>query len=362
MGSIDEDEMMKTMKTKGPVVVTGAAGYVGSWLVMRLLQLGYTVRATVRNPTNIEKTKHLLAIPGAKERLTLWKADLDDEGSFDGVTNGSIGVFHLATPMDFESTDPENEILKPTLRGVLNVMKSCKKAKTVKRVIFTTSAGTVNVEEHQKPVYDESSWSDLDFIRNTKMTGWMYFVSKTLAEKAAQEFAEENNIHFISVIPTLVVGPFIMNSMPPRNEAHYSILKQIQLVHLDDLCNAHIFLWENPKAEGRYICSSEDTTIYQLANMLRNRYPEYCIPTRFDGIDESIEPVRFSSKKLTDLGFQYKYTWEDMFDGAIQSCKEKNLLPTLDGMSPEVVNKETKLPTSLAPPPPPPQSKPAVLE
>ncbi|KAI3884755.1 hypothetical protein MKW92_042644 [Papaver armeniacum] len=371
IGIIDEDQMMKTMKMNGPVVVTGAAGYVGSWLVMRLLQLGYTVRATVRDPTNIQKTKHLLAIPEAKERLTLWKADLDDEGSFDGVTSGSIGVFHLATPMDFESTDPENEILKPTLRGVLNVMKSCKKAETVKRVIFTTSAGTVNVEEHQKPVYNESSWSDLDFIRTTKMTGWMYFVSKTLAEKAAQEFAEENNIHFISVIPTLVVGPFLMNSMPPSmltalalitgNEAHYSILKQIQLVHLDDLCNAHIFLWENPKAEGRYICSSEDTTIYQLANMLRNRYPDYYIPTKFDGIDESIEPVRFSSKKLTDLGFQYKYTWEDMFDGAIQSCKEKNLLPILDGVSPELVNKKMKLPTSLAPPPPP-QLKPAVLE
>ncbi|KAI3980132.1 hypothetical protein MKX01_033273 [Papaver californicum] len=321
----EDDEMTKTiMKMKGPVVVTGAAGYVGSWLVMRLLQLGYTVRATVRDP------------------------NLVDEGSFDPVIDGSIGVFHLATPMDFESTDPENEIIKPTLHGVLNVMKSCKKAKTVKRVIYTTSAGTVCAEEHQKPVYDESSWSDLEFCWNTKMTGWMYFVSKTLAEKAAQEFAKDNGIHFISIIPTLVVGPFIMNSMPPSmltalalitgNEAHYSILKTIQLVHLDDLCNAHIFLWENPEAEGRYICSSEDTTIYQLANMLRKRYPEYCnIPTKFHGIDESIQPVRFSSKKLTDLGFQYKYTWEDMFDGAIQSCKEKNLLlPTLDDMPPEV--------------------------
>src|SRR5438105_3519664 len=35
---------------KGPVVVTGASGFVGSWLVMKLLQAGYTVRATVRDP------------------------------------------------------------------------------------------------------------------------------------------------------------------------------------------------------------------------------------------------------------------------------------------------------------------------
>lgn len=35
---------------KGPVVVTGSSGFVGSWLVMKLLQAGYTVRATVRDP------------------------------------------------------------------------------------------------------------------------------------------------------------------------------------------------------------------------------------------------------------------------------------------------------------------------
>lgn len=40
-------------------------------------------------------------------------------------------------------------------------------------------------------------------------------MSKTMAEQAAWKFAEENNIDFVSVIPPLVVGPFIMQSMPP---------------------------------------------------------------------------------------------------------------------------------------------------
>lgn len=43
----------------------------------------------------------------------------------------------------------------------------------------------------------------------------MYFVSKTLAEKAAWEAAKENNIMFFSIIPPLVVGPFIIPTMPP---------------------------------------------------------------------------------------------------------------------------------------------------
>ncbi|XVE69848.1 hypothetical protein DITRI_Ditri10aG0024600 [Diplodiscus trichospermus] len=319
------------------VCVTGASGFIGSWLIMRLLENGYTVRATVRDPDNAKKVKHLLELPKADTHLTLWKADLSEEGSFDEAIQGCSGVFHVATPMDFESKDPENEVIKPTINGVLDIMKACLKAKTVRKLVFTSSAGTVNVEEHQKTVYDESNWSDLEFVYAKKMTGWMYFVSKTLAEQAAWKFAKENNLDFITIIPTLVIGPFLMPSMPPSlitglspitgNEAHYSIIRQGQFVHLDDLCMAHIFLFENPKAEGRYICSSHAATIVELAKLLREKYPEYNIPTKFKDADESLENVVFSSKKLLDLGFQFKYSLEDMLVGAVETCRQKGLIP-----------------------------------
>jgi len=52
-------------------------------------------------------------------------------------------------------------------------MKACLKAKTVRRFIFTSSAGTLNVTEDQKPLWDESCWSDVEFCRRVKMTGWV---------------------------------------------------------------------------------------------------------------------------------------------------------------------------------------------
>ena len=64
-------------------------------------------------------------------------------------------------------------------------------------------------------------------------------------------------------------------------ESHYTILKNIQFIHLDDLCESHIFLFENSEAKGRYICSSHDTNIYDLARMLQKRYPEYNIQQEF---------------------------------------------------------------------------------
>ncbi|XP_042510762.1 dihydroflavonol 4-reductase-like [Macadamia integrifolia] len=234
----------------------------------------------------------------------------------------------------------KNEVIKPAVNGILNVLRSCLKAKTIRRVVFTSSAGAVARQEKQLPVYDESSWSDLEFIKKKKMTGWMYFMSKTLSEKIALEFAEENSLDLITIIPTLVVGQFLTPWMPPsmitafalitgyaRNEAHYSILKQVKFVHLDDLCNAHIFLLEHPEAKGRYICSSHNTNIIELAKMLRKRFPEYHIPTEFNFEGESLEVVAFSSRKLTELGFEFKYSLEDMYVGATESAREKGLLP-----------------------------------
>lgn len=64
--------------------------------------------------------KHLLDLPKAATHLTLWKADLADEGSFDEAIKGCTGVFHVATPMDFESKDPEVliHITKQLLPGI----------------------------------------------------------------------------------------------------------------------------------------------------------------------------------------------------------------------------------------------------
>ncbi|OIS98434.1 PREDICTED: dihydroflavonol 4-reductase-like isoform X1 [Nicotiana attenuata] len=322
----------------GPTVcVTGAAGFIGSWLVMKLLQRGYNVHATVRDPENKNKVKHLWELPKADSKLTLWKAELTEEGSFDEAIHGCQGVFHVATPMDFDSKDPENEVIKPTIRGILNIIESCAKAKTVKRLVFTSSAGTVDIQQHQKLVYDESNWSDLDFIYAKKMTGWMYFASKILAEKAAWEATKAKNIEFISIIPTLVVGPFITPTFPPSlitalslitgNEAHYSIIKQGKYVHLDDLCEAHIFLYEHPNAQGRFLCSSDHAIIYDVAKMVREKWPEYYVPSEFKDIDKDLPVASFSSKKLTDMGFEFKYNLEDMYRGAIETCRLKGLLP-----------------------------------
>ncbi|KAH9323359.1 hypothetical protein KI387_017998, partial [Taxus chinensis] len=280
------------------VCVTGAAGFMGSWLVKRLLEKGYTVHGTVRDPDNKAKVSHLLSLPGAEERLKLFRAELSEEGSFDAAVAGCDGVFHVATPTEFAPKDPQNDLIKPAIEGTLNALKACTKAKTVKRIVVTSSAATVSINEspEQNQYIDESCWTDVNFLQTKTPPAWAYPVSKTLAEQAAWEYAKKHGLDMVTIIPVLVVGPAITPMVPSSiqlalspltgNPQFFGGLKGMQivsgsisLVHVEDVCSAQIFLMENLKAQGRHICCPINTSVPQLVEYLAKRYPHYNVPT-----------------------------------------------------------------------------------
>ena len=89
---------METKKIKSQVLVTGASGYIASWLVKYLLEDGYTVHGTVKSLDNKKKVEHLNKI--AEEsvgELKLFEADLLKEGSFENAMKGCTIVFHTVT-------------------------------------------------------------------------------------------------------------------------------------------------------------------------------------------------------------------------------------------------------------------------
>ncbi|XP_060215591.1 vestitone reductase-like [Lycium barbarum] len=186
-------------------------------------------------------------------------------------------------------------------------------------------------------VIDESSWSDVEFIRKNCPVLAAYSICKTLAEKTAFEFAEKHDIEVVSVIPPWIHGPFVTPHCPGsvRDLMGYFFGERdlmiehyptIPVVHVDDVANAHIFLFEYPNARGRYICSNVAITINQLTRLLSARYPEYKIPIveLSKEVCDSQYP-EYSSKKLLETGFKYEHGLEVMYDGAIECCKIRGL-------------------------------------
>ncbi|XP_043814331.1 phenylacetaldehyde reductase isoform X2 [Manihot esculenta] len=302
------------MSGEGKVVsVSGASGYIASWLVKFLLQRGYTVKASVREPNDARKTEHLLVLDGAKERLQLFKADLMDEGSFDPVVEGCECVFHTASPFYLSATDPQAELIDPALKGTLNVLRSCTKVPSIKRVVITSSMAAVAF--NGKPlapdvIIDETWFSDPDFCEKSKL--W-YMLSKTLAEEAAWKFTKENGIDMVTINPGLVIGPLLQ---PTLNTSSESVLKLIngaekypnttfRWVDVRDVANAHIYAFENSSASGRYCLVGSVVHSSETLEILHKLFPELKIPKECADDKPPSTKYQVSKKRAENLGIKF---------------------------------------------------------
>ena len=52
----------------------------------------------------------------------------------------------------------------------------------------------------------------------------MYYVSKTLAEQAAMQFAKENRMEVVSILPVIVAGPWLTTGVPASVDVTMSLI------------------------------------------------------------------------------------------------------------------------------------------
>ncbi|KAG5517536.1 hypothetical protein RHGRI_038064 [Rhododendron griersonianum] len=211
------------------VCVTGASGYIASWIVKFLLQRGYIVKASVRDPNDVVQA--ILRRQSTYFHLTVLKRDFIclkqtylKKVSFDAAVDGCIGVFHTASPFYHDVKDPQVELIDPALKGTLNVLGSCAKAPSIKRVVLTSSIAAVAYNGRPRTpevVVDESWFSDPEVCKQNKM--W-YVLSKTLAEDAAWKFVKEKGIDMVAINPAMVIGPLLQ---PTLNTSAATILNII---------------------------------------------------------------------------------------------------------------------------------------
>ncbi|KAL8062501.1 hypothetical protein ABFX02_02G151600 [Erythranthe guttata] len=333
-------------ENKGRVCVTGGTGFMGSWMIKRLLEDGYSVNTTTRiDPERKRDISYLTNLAGASERLQIFNADLDKPETFAAAIEGCAGVFHMAHPLDFEEREPEDVKIKRVTTALKGILQACADSKTVRRVVYTSSISAVPFSAAAFAaaaaggLIDESYWTDVELVRSLKAFGGPYIVTKTITERAAIDIAGELGLDLVCVIPTWTTGPFICPHFPDSvyvamalilgDKEHYKHLKDTSLVHIDDVARAHIHVMEYPGAKGRYICSGVEFTIAELSEFISARYPEYKDKMPNEDAWKDLIPVKFSglsTKKLEETGFKYENGLEEMFDGAIKSCKEKGFL------------------------------------
>jgi nucleoside-diphosphate-sugar epimerase len=261
------------------VLVTGGSGFVGSHVILQLLNAGHTVRTTVRSLTREDSVRAMLKNAGAEPgaRLSFFAADLErDDGWVEAVT-GCDYVIHVASPLPIAAPKHEDELIVPARDGVLRVLKAARDAK-VRRVVLTSTCGAIYYgHPPQTAAFDETSWTNLDGEMSA------YVKSKAIAERAAWDFmsAEGGGLELAVINPAGIFGPVLgpdfsssievvkrlMNGMPGCPQLYFGI------VDVRDVADLHLRAMTDPAANGeRFIAVSGNAmSMLDIANVLKSR-------------------------------------------------------------------------------------------
>lgn len=268
------------------VLISGATGYIASHTVAALLEAGYEVLGTVRDPSRSEALAHLRALPGADERLELVRADLNEPGTFDAHVAEVDRVLHMASPFHITVDDPHRDLVQPAVRGTLSMLEACAEAPRVKRVVVTSSMAAITDEPDGARVLTEDDWND-----QSSLTRNPYYFSKAEAERAAWRFVDERKPAWDLVVinPFVVLGPSMTSAV---NESPKVLLDLMQgaypaimdltlgFVDVRDVARAHVEALRSDNASGRYICAGETLHLREVVALLRdNGYAHTKLPT-----------------------------------------------------------------------------------
>uniref|UniRef100_J3L5F4 NAD-dependent epimerase/dehydratase domain-containing protein n=2 Tax=Oryza brachyantha TaxID=4533 RepID=J3L5F4_ORYBR len=239
--------------------------------------------------------------------------DLLDPASVTPAVDSARGVFHLASPVILhQPQDPEGELLQPAVRGTLNVLRAAKDCGVGRVVMVSSQAAMVPVPEWPAgKVIDDDCWADVDLLKKKQF--W-YNVSKTLAEKAAWDFATKEGLQLAVINPGLVLGPMLT----PSPTASLRLLMQIlggQRIDMDDfyvgivdvrdVAQSLIVLYENPSAQGRHLCTESIERLIDFHDKLAELYPEFPVSRIQEDKQGWVVRSKAASKKLIDLGVNF---------------------------------------------------------
>ncbi|SDK70200.1 Nucleoside-diphosphate-sugar epimerase [Catalinimonas alkaloidigena] len=174
------------------VLVTGANGLVGAYLVKALLLAGHPVRALIRS-----ETSDLQLLRDVLPELEIVYGDLLDVPVLRQHVQGCRYVIHAAAMVTFEE-GVEDDMLRTNVEGTANVVNACL-ANAVVRLCHISSVAALGRRRPGEVIDEHAQWVESPYNS-------FYARTKYLAELEVYRGIAEG-LHAFSVNPSLVLGP-----------------------------------------------------------------------------------------------------------------------------------------------------------
>lgn len=253
-------------------LVTGATGFVGSAIVRKLLDQGYSVRA--------------LARPGSDRRnldgleVEVVEGDLTDPLSLRRAVASCRALFHAAADYRLWSPNPE-AMYDANVTGTENVLRAAGEA-GVERIVYTSSVATLGLPGDGQPGDETTPVSESDMVGHYKL-------SKFMAEENVRSLADQG-LPVVIVNPSTPVGPrdikptptgrLVLDAAAGRMPAYVDT--GLNMVHVDDVATGHLLALQKGSIGERYVLGGQDMTLKailtEIAAITGRRPPRLRMP------------------------------------------------------------------------------------
>jgi nucleoside-diphosphate-sugar epimerase len=250
------------------ILVTGATGFIGSYLLPILHQRGFQVTAARR-----EDFRQPLLVPLKIVRV----GEIDDKTDWQEALKDIDIVIHLAARAHIIKDtipNPEAEFMRVNTQGTINLVEQSIKA-GVKQFIFISSIGALTTQSDH--ILRENSPCQPDSF---------YGRSKLQAEQALINLTKDSDITWTIIRPTLVYG-----SRNPGNMERLMKLIKLSLplpfgaiknrrsfVFVGNLVDAIVTCLDNPNAANQIflISDNQDVSTPELIRLIAQQTQQSC--------------------------------------------------------------------------------------
>ena len=241
-----------------PVFITGASGFIGGRIALRLLGEGRPVRVLSRRPLpELENS-------GAQVLL----GDLDNIEALRRGCEGAATVFHVAGRVGVWG--PADDFFRVNVEGTDNVIVTCRSA-GVRRLVYTSSPSVVY------------NGGDLAGVNESAplctSAPCAYPTSKAAAERLVQA-AHSDELATVSLRPHLVWGPGDKNVVPRvlslARKGRLKIIgsgrNRVDVTHIGNVVDAHLLAATAPSdsvgGKAYFITNGEPVVLWDWINQL----------------------------------------------------------------------------------------------
>lgn len=241
------------------VLVTGANGFLGSWLTRALVEEGHDVYALIRENSDLSE------LDGVK--CSYLYGDVTNILSLLEAFKGMDTVFHLAGLIAYKKS--QRAIMeKVNVDGTSNVVQVCREHK-IRKLVYLSSVTAIAAGFTPEEIFTEDSEYNISGLNLG------YFETKKSAEEIVKAACAKHEVDAVILNPSTIYGPGDakkgsrkMQVKVAQGRFKFFTSGGVNVVAVQDVVQGILSAWKKGRTGERYILSGENITIKELFAMI----------------------------------------------------------------------------------------------